>query len=181
MEIRLKEGPSLRCEITGTEEKALVKLQTDSGETPWMGIEALRKAYRILAPIVQEPQELDPVPQKKREADIHLLTDPPQPQFQAAQPQPQPQPQGRKTLSQFEIQSLTEFQNQLVELINDPPPMNDRGGADGLSEAHIRGLIRDHQGRFHDPSALYPMLQRHLGMAKDRFDKIIEMNLKNRA
>jgi hypothetical protein len=162
MEIRLKEGASLRCEITGTEEKALVKLQTDSGETPWMGIEALRKAYRILAPIAQEPQELEPIVQKKREPDIHLLTDPPQ-----LQVQPAPQPQAKRQLSQSDIQNLSEFQNQLVDLINDPPPMNDRGGADGLSEAHIRGLIRDHQGRFQDPSALYPILQRHLGMARE--------------
>lgn len=177
MEIRLKEGASLRCEITGTEEKALVKLQTDSGETPWMGIEALRKAYRILAPIAGEQQDLEP--QKKREAEIHLLTDPPQLQAQTA-PSVSAPSQPRK-LSQSDIQNLTEFQNQLVDLINDPPPMNDGGSTDGLSEAHIRGLIRDHQGRFQDPFTLYPILQRHLGMAKDRFQKIVEMNQKNRA
>jgi hypothetical protein len=54
--------------------------------------------------------------------------------------------------------------------------MNDSSSSgDGLSEKDIRGLISDHHRRFRDPSALFPICSRVLGMSKERFDQIIKM------
>lgn len=167
MEIRLREGDGLQCEVAGTNEKALIKLQTEKGETPWMGIEALKKAYRILAPIAGESMELQqPKKYLTRQAE-------PEPEYAQPKAMPSPPPPASKKLSDNDIRNLTQFQNELVELIANPPAMND-GPVDGLSEAHIRRLISNHQGRFQDPFTLYPILQKHLGMGRERFEAAVK-------
>jgi len=170
MEIRLREGDGLQCEVAGTNEKALIKLQTEKGETPWMGIEALKKAYRILAPIAGETLDLQQYPKKyptrQAEAEPEFAQQP------KAIPSPPP-PAASKKLSDNDIRNLTQFQSELVELIANPPAMND-GPVDGLSEAHIRRLISNHQGRFQDPFTLYPILQKHLGMGRERFEAAVK-------
>lgn len=183
MEIRLKEGPDLRCEVSGEAEKALIKLQTDKGETPWMGISALKKAYKILAPIAGESAEIVPAPSPQK-----LMREPQQRLHEAEVVDHAPQSlaiatpsQPSQKLTPRDTENLRIFQDELVALIEDPPPMRDGAPADGLSEAHIRRLIGDHQHRFQDPITLFPILQRHLGMRRERFLHVLEMNRKQPA
>jgi hypothetical protein len=177
MEIRLKEGEDLICEVSGAHEKALIKLQAgDKAETPWMGIEALRKAFKILAPLAGVE------PEPPRQVITHVEHHHPQPVHQSS-------PQAMQTISAGipKVSSMTpdmkanlkSFHDQLTDMIENPPPNANGEISDGVSEQHIRRLIGDHQGRFQDPIALYPILQGLMGMTRDRFQQIIEMNRKS--
>jgi len=170
MEIRLKEGDGLVCEVSGSEEKALIKLQVgDKTETPWMGVTALQKALKILSPlagIAPEPQ-VQHVMHRERTAEA---------------PSGNSQPVGVPKLSAMTADmkmNLKSFHDQLEDMIENPPPNANGEISDGISEQHIRRLIGDHQGRFQDPSALYPILQGRMGMSRERFSQIVEMNRKS--
>ena len=134
-----------------------------------MGVTALQKALKILSPlagIAQEPQV---------QHVIHR---------QAPEPQQQNSPAsvGVPKLSAMSADmkmNLKSFHDQLEDMIENPPPNANGEISDGISEQHIRRLIGDHQGRFQDPSALYPILQGRMGMSRERFSQIIEMNRKS--
>jgi hypothetical protein len=170
MEIRLKEGDGLVCEVSGCDERALIKLQVgdSNNETPWMGVTALQKALKMLAPlagIAPEPQVQHVIHRERAES-----------------PSANSQPVGVPKLSAMTADmkmNLKSFHDQLEDMIENPPPNANGEISDGLSEQHIRRLIGDHQGRFQDPSALYPILQGRMGMSRERFSQIIEMNRKS--
>lgn len=174
MEIRIREGENLVCEISGNAENTtLIKMIGLGGdpakETPWMGEWALTKALKIIAPFAAQPAQ----PYQN-----HIAA--PQPQIEH-QPAPVATARPPMALTPAVQADLKLFEGDLVDMMNDPPAMRDGKPADGLSEAEIRRLIGDHQNRFQDPNALFPILRKHLGMEKGRFDMIIESNRKSRA
>lgn len=182
-EFRLKEGDDLVCEVSGVKEKALIKFQTEFGETPWMGMQALKKAWKILAPIAgEEPEISKSVPQHyyqtapvQHQQNILMEAPPPPPPQTRQGPQTTAQ---RGPLSQAEIRDLEAFQLDLVDLLANPPPMNDKGSDESaVGEMPLRRLISDHQGRFRDPFTLFPVLRHHIPeMNRERFQQILEMN-----
>jgi len=173
MEIRLKEGDGLVCEVSGSEEKALIKLQVgDKTETPWMGVTALQKALKILSPLAG----IAPEPQVQHV--MHRAAEPIEESIRHHSPPSVGVPKLSAMSADMKM-NLKSFHDQLEDMIENPPPNANGEISDGISEQHIRRLIGDHQGRFQDPSALYPILQGRMGMSRERFSQIIEMNRKS--
>lgn len=175
MEIRLKEGDGLVCEVSGSDEKALIKLQVgDKTETPWMGVTALQKALKILSPLAG----IVPEPQVQHVIHRERASDPIEEGVRHSPPPSAGVPRLSAMTADMKM-NLKSFHDQLEDMIENPPPNANGEISDGISEQHIRRLIGDHQGRFQDPSALYPILQGRMGMSRERFSQIIEMNRKS--
>lgn len=175
MEIRIKTGKDLKCAYTGEDCRTLVKIcGEDSGavafETHWMGRQALHDALKMIDSIegvqqvVQMPATFAPpfvVTSETPAQNLHMS--PPQ--------QPQQAPQNANTSSQ-DNHVIRDFASALAELVENPPQSRDNG-KDGLAEIHVRDLIGKYRGRLTNPLGLFPVVNKFLGMPRERFDIIL--------
>jgi len=72
-------------------------------------------------------------------------------------------------------QMIKKFEKELIELIENPPE-NSKSRSPGVGEIHIRQIVDKWKDTFNNPrSAMFPILNKHLGMESDRFDTIMSM------
>lgn len=174
MDISLQTGKNLKCPYTGGETDVLVTLKGDGEVTAGkLSEEALVKGLALVRsykaamgqatlpdPVVPQ-QVMAPAP-----AQHHVQASMPTMPAQA------PAPQGAM---RDNPQIISNFEKELVNLIQNPPD-DGQGKGNGLSEIHIRELVKKFKGAFLDPKNMFGPLNRALGMDRDRFDILLAAN-----
>ena len=171
METRIKTGEGLLCEYTGKPSVALVKLSPDGPggtETGWLGEAALMDALRLL----HAAGGRNPLVEAMRNNSV-LIPDPPAGEtFGVDRPPPPPPRPGAGAMDPPNV--IQDFARELHELVENPPKARDNE-REGLSETHIRDLIRRHLRNFRNPAvSMFPPLNSAIGMTRERLDVILE-------
>ena len=183
MEVRVKTGESLKCEYTGKEVPALIKIYShdEKIESAWMGSEALTDALRILHTIsvvkvpvagvaaVQVPANVVPTVFNSVPIPVPEMVayDSPPQSFR----EPQINIPGRNPKDPIEM--VQQFESAVIELVENPPKTRDNE-TDGLAETAIRDLIKRFKTSFRNPNAMFNPLRKHIGMSRERFDTLME-------
>lgn len=176
MEIRIKSGDGVRCEYTGQESQVLVRLvaETESRMTNdsehrandrdsgWMGRKALESALKILDSMEGRSQTVT--------SGFIAVQSPPMPMVDVPHGYAPAAPVGVDS-----AQQIAQFEQDLVELVNNPPQSRD-GGKPGLSEVHVRDLIFRYRNTFKNPmDSMGPALDAYLQMSRERLSVIMKM------
>ena len=164
METRIRTGENLKCDYTGKEYPALIKIYPEEGgevktETGWMGREVLANALGMINSLTTR---------QPTQAQAMTLVEQPQPQQVANSPRII----GQNVKDSAEV--VNAFRTELVKLIADPPKSRD-GETAGLGELHVRELVKQFKPTFRNTNAMFPVLQKELGMDRNRFETIIAM------
>lgn len=164
MEIRIKTGTSLKCYYSDEESNVLVKICSDNDEaaqvTEWIGRKALEDALRLIDSIDGRVKVM---------TSSYAVIGPTVPQDVVSPVVPP-----KQTISVDPPQLVKQFEVAVRELAENPPKARD-GEKDGLSEWHIKDLLKRFKASFQNPGSMYPPLSRHVGMNRDRFDTLISM------
>ena len=177
MEIRIKTGEKLKCEYTGKEYGVLVKIypttnlrraggDVDKGglktvpETLWLGRDALENALRMIdsSATPYSPQPMQPVARPDASGIVAPIV------------APSPRVVGQNVKDPAEV--IDAFRVELLELIKNPPKVRD-SEQEGLGELHVIDLIKRFLPTFKNSNAMLPVLQKELGMDRNRFDIIM--------
>jgi hypothetical protein len=178
MEYSLKTGNDLKCDYSGKQSNVLIKFTSeDFGVTGWFCPEALREAINVVSSLegVTNPVT-QPMPVKRMTAftkpqNIELLAIA-EPEFEEEVEEVAAVIQPKKSAVQDPkiLRLQRDFKRACQELIENPPEDSVKGIHDGLSEVHIRELVRDWKGKFADPRAMYSVLQEMFGIPKERLE-----------
>ena len=176
MEYRVKQGANLICEYTGEPAMVLIQLVDSSGNaSSWLSGNALEGALKLVDVLEGNVTsyvrpKITPLP-----LDGHTyvgeMTAPEvavQPTFQRSKPAKDAR------ASAADARSLESFDEDCAELVENPPP-DAKGQQTGVHESHIRELIGRYKTRVSNRQALFPVLNKHFGMAKERFELLIDL------
>ena len=177
MEIRIKTGEDLKCSYTGEIASALVNLcyeypahddhancpTTHRAETGWMGRRALEQALSILNSVEgRTPQPVMVARGFVAEAGEPIAAG--MPVVMAARP-----------ASVNPKAMVDAFGREMAALVENPPKTRENE-KDGLSEHHIREVMRKYVTSFPDPvGAMAPILNGMIGMPKERVETLVGM------
>lgn len=169
MDISLQTGEALKCPYTGRDTDVLVTLKGEGQEAAKLSEEALTKAlalirsYKVMSGNPQAAIAAHAAPA----APAQVPHSPIPQQVHAAAPT---QPMGSDNPKLIE-----NFDKELVNLLQNPPD-DGQGKQGGLSEIHIRELVKKFKGAFMEPRNMFGPLNARLGIDRDRFDILLAAN-----
>lgn len=153
MELRIKsEIDGAECQYTGEVATNLIKMANDNSETGWMCRGALERALKILNSL-------------EATAPVNPSFSIPSPQVSAPGTISNPkQPTHADARTEILLESLDIACAELAK--------SDAEGK-GISEFKISEIIMRFRDRFSKKNDMYPILNRHFGLQKSRFDILI--------
>jgi hypothetical protein len=184
MEYRVKQGNNLSCEYTGEPAMVLIQLVDSSGNaSSWLSGKALEGALKLVDVLEGNPTSYARPKTTALAVDGHTyVAEMTAPEVAVQQSTFQPNPSTNRPRPKFnpdrtsaaDNRTIESFDEDCAELVENPPP-DAKGQQNGVHESHIRELIGKYKTRVSNSKALFPVVNKHFGMAKERFDLLIEL------
>lgn len=192
MDSRIKTGDDLKCEYTGAEAKALIKIYGEGdAESAWMGAEVLGQALKLLSSVEPKPLSRDYTGQMPNDKMPIWLTEKPEPivvpqnmeatayfsnQPDAPAPRkagPAPRTPGRNIKVPAEV--VKNFTGACEELKANPPKTRESDPDGVVPESAIRELIKNFLPYFgENPNQMFTPLRQIFNFNKERFTTIVD-------
>lgn len=190
MDSRIKTGDGLKCEYTGTDAKALIKIYGEGDvESAWMGSEVLNQALNLLSSV--EPKKKLLI---ERESTGYMSNDKMPAWLDENRSKPFKLPDEMKKVGIFANNGIdsgpaprTPGRNVKVppevvknftsacQELKDHPPKSRESDTDGVPESSIRELIKNFLPYFGDnPNQMFTPLRIIFSFNKERFTTIVD-------
>jgi len=156
VEFRIKNESGLICDYTNEECDVLIKLSSyhEGEETKWISLGALHKAMGVISGLTASPTAPRVVPQLTSQyaqpiAPVSVKTQP---------------SVGLDERTKIMLESLS---SECVDLARADTENK------GVPEVQIFTLVDKFRSRFPNRKDMYPVLNHHFGLSRDRFDLLI--------